>query len=68
VGHNNGGGEIMKTFEAWIIHKQYFKVEVEAEDWESAREDLFQMELPKRKPDDLDFEIYDLKEKDYHAI
>jgi hypothetical protein len=52
----------MKTYTAWVIHKHYYKVEVEAGSWEEAREKTWDVDLNGKEPDDVDVEIYDVEE------
>ena len=53
----------MKKWKAWVIHKRYYKVQVEADTWEEAREKVWDVEIPNPdKPDDSDMEIYDVVE------
>jgi hypothetical protein len=52
----------MAKFKAWVIHKEYYRVEVEADNWEHAKEKLLEVDLSFRKPDDYDFDFYDLEE------
>jgi hypothetical protein len=52
----------MSKWKAWVIHKQYYKVEVDANSWEEAREKAWDVEIGDRKPDDTDMEIYDVEE------
>jgi hypothetical protein len=52
----------MKKWTGWVIKKRYYKVEVEADTWEEAREKLFDFNEDWAKPDDWDTEIYDVEE------
>ena len=52
----------MKQFSGWIIRKEYFKIEVEANSWEEAREKIYEAEI-EDEPVDIDWEIYDVEEK-----
>jgi hypothetical protein len=52
----------MKTYQGWLIHKQYFKIEVEASSLEEAREMIWEAEFNWSKPDDMGAEIYDVEE------
>jgi len=52
----------MKTWTGWVIHKQYYKVEVEADTWEEAKEKVWEVDVNGREPDDVDVEIYDVEE------
>ena len=49
----------MPKFNGWIIRKEYFKVEVEANSWEEAREKVWDVEI-EDEPVDIDWEIYDV--------
>lgn len=50
-----------KKFTGWVIRKEYFKVEVEADTWEEAREKVYEAEISD-EPVDIDWEIYDVEE------
>jgi hypothetical protein len=52
----------MKTWTAWAIHKQYYKIEVEADSWEEAKDKVWDVDLNGKEPDDVDVEIYDVAE------
>jgi len=52
----------MGKYKAWVIHKQYYKVEVEADSWEEAKDLVWDVDVSGRKPDDYDTEIYDVEE------
>ena len=52
----------MKKYTAWVIRKQYFKVEVEANFWEEARDKALFHEVDIQNPDDVDWDIYDVEE------
>jgi len=52
----------MKKWEAWVIRKQYFKVQVEADTWEDARDLALEAEVNIEEPDDIDWDIYDIEE------
>ena len=52
----------MAKYQGWIIHKQYFKVELEANSWEEARDKIWDVEVDFNNPDDVDSEIYDIEE------
>ena len=53
----------MKTYTGWIIRKEYFKVEVEADSWEEAKDKIWDAEI-EDEPVDIDWEIYDINEKE----
>ena len=52
----------MAKYQGWLIHKQYFKVEVEAESWSDAKDLMWDIEPNWSKPDDMDNEIVDVEE------
>ena len=52
----------MGKWKGWVIHKRYYKVEVEANSWEEAREKLWDVDVNADNPDDTDMEIYDVEE------
>lgn len=52
----------MKKWKAWLIHKDYYKVEVEANTWEEAKDAVWGVDVNGREPDDVDVEIYDVVE------
>jgi hypothetical protein len=51
-----------KKWEGWVIRKQYFKVQVEADTWEDARDAALEAEVNTEEPDDIDWEVYDIEE------
>jgi hypothetical protein len=53
----------MAKYTAWVIRKQYFKVEVEADSWEEARDNALGVDVNIDEPDDIDWDIYDVEEK-----
>jgi hypothetical protein len=53
----------MAKYTAWVIRKQYFKVEVEADSWEEARDNALSVDVNIDEPDDIDWDIYDVEEK-----
>ena len=52
----------MAKYQGWVIKKQYYKVEVEADSWEEARKQMWDFDANWAKPDDFDTEIYDVEE------
>ena len=52
----------MAKWKAWIVRKQYFKVEVDADDYETAQDLALSTEVNPDAPDDIDWDIYDLIE------
>lgn len=52
----------MSKWKAWIVRKQYFKVQVEADDYETAQQLALDAEVDHHNPDDVDWDIYDLME------
>ena len=52
----------MTKFIGWVVEKQYYKVEVEADSWLDAKEELCSFNSNWAKPDGCDTEIYDLEE------
>jgi len=52
----------MKKWAGVVIKKRYYKVEVEANSWEEAKDKLWDFEENWAKPDDWDTEIYDIEE------
>ena len=52
----------MPKYKAWVIYKQYYKVEVDADSWEEARDQVGDIEVDIDNPDEYDVEIYDLTE------
>ena len=53
----------MSKWQGWVIRKQYFKVEVDADSWEEARDRMLDSEVDIDNPDDIDWDIYDVEEK-----
>jgi hypothetical protein len=51
-----------KKWEGWVIRKQYFKVQVEADTWEDACDAALETEVNTEEPDDIDWDIYDIEE------
>lgn len=51
----------MKKWTAVIIRKEYFRIEVEADTWEEAKDLAWDSEI-EDEPVDIDWEIYDLEE------
>jgi hypothetical protein len=52
----------MKKWTGWVIRKEYFKVEVEADTWEEARDTALETEVNIEEPDEIDWEVYDIEE------
>lgn len=52
----------MTKYTGWVIKKQYYKVEVEANSWEEAKDQLWDFNPEGETPDDYDTDIYDLEE------
>ena len=52
----------MATWNAWLVRKQYFKVQVEAEDFKSAQREVLSADVDTEQPDNIDWDIYDLEE------
>lgn len=51
----------MSKWEGWVIRKEYFKVQVEANSWEEAKDKMWEVEI-EDEPVDIDWEIYDIEE------
>jgi len=51
----------MKKWTGWLIKKEYFKIEVEADTWEEAKDLVEEAEI-EDEPVDIDWEIYDVVE------
>ncbi len=51
----------MKKWSGYVIRKEYFKVEVEADTWEEAKDKAWDFEVTD-EPVDIDWEIYDIEE------
>jgi hypothetical protein len=51
----------MKKWQGWVVRKEYFRVEVEADTWEEAKDSAWEFEVVD-DPVDIDWEIYDLTE------
>jgi hypothetical protein len=52
----------MPKYQGYLIRKEYFKVEVEANSWEEAKDQALESEI-EDEPFDIDWDIYDLEEK-----
>jgi hypothetical protein len=55
---------MMKKWTGWLVRKQYFKVEVEADTWEEAKDLVGDAEVDTDEPDDVDWDIYDVEEEE----
>jgi hypothetical protein len=53
----------MATYTAWVIRKQYFEVEVEADSWDQARDLALDQEVDTDNPDNVDWDIYNCELK-----
>ena len=51
----------MPKYQGYVIRKEYFKVEVNADNWADARDQAWDFET-QDEPVDIDWEIYDLVE------
>jgi hypothetical protein len=51
----------MKKWTGWLIRKEYFKIEVEADTWEEAKDLVGEAEI-EDEPVDIDWEVYDVEE------
>jgi hypothetical protein len=51
----------MKKWTGWLIRKEYFKIEVEADTWEEAKDLVGEAEI-EDEPVDIDWEVYDVVE------
>jgi len=53
----------MKTYRGWIVQKHYYKVEVEAEDWLTAKDKIENMNVSELVQDGAtEFDSYDIEE------
>ena len=52
----------MKKWTGVVIRKEYFRIEVEADTWEEAKDKLWDAEI-EDEPVDIDWEIYDIEEQ-----
>lgn len=52
----------MPKYQGYLIRKEYFKVEVEADSWEDARDTALDVEIGLDEPVDIDWDVYDLEE------
>lgn len=48
-------------YQGYVIRKEYFKVEVEADNWAEAKDKMWDIEITD-EPVDIDWEIYDVEE------
>jgi hypothetical protein len=53
---------MMKKWTGWVIRKQYFKVQVEADNYEEAEDAMLSTEVNIEEPDETDWEVYDIEE------
>jgi len=51
----------MPKYQGYVIRKEYFSIEVEADSWEEAKDKAWDFEV-EDEPVDIDWEIYDLVE------
>ena len=51
----------MKKFSGWVIKKEYFQIEIDADTWEEAKEKAWDSEIDS-EPAEIDWEIYDIQE------
>lgn len=51
----------MPKYQGYVIRKEYFKVEVDADDLDDAEDKIMDVEITS-KPVDMDWDIYDIKE------
>jgi hypothetical protein len=51
----------MPKYQGYVIRKEYFKVEVNADNWSDAKDQALDFEV-QDEPVDIDWEIYDLVE------
>lgn len=51
----------MSKWEGWVIRKEYFKVQVDADSWQEAKDKMWEAEI-EDEPVDIDWEIYDIEE------
>jgi hypothetical protein len=54
--------KMSKKWEGWVIRKQYFKVQVEADTWEDAQDVMLSTEVNIEEPDEIDWDVYDIEE------
>jgi hypothetical protein len=54
----------MAIYTAWVVRKQYFQVEIEADSWEDATLNALNQEVDISNPDNVDWDIYDLELKE----
>lgn len=52
----------MAKWNATVVYKQYFEVEIEADTWEQAKDSIPYENLSYHKPIDAEWDIYDLNE------
>lgn len=53
----------MNKWKGWIIKKQYYKVEVEADTWSEAKDKIGEVDINDLAQDGAtEFDIYDLEE------
>ena len=52
----------MKKWTGVIIRKEYFRIEVEADTREEAKDKMWEVEI-EDEPVDIDWEIYDIQEE-----
>lgn len=51
----------MKKWTGVVVRKEYFRIEVEADTWEEAKDKLWDAEI-EDEPVDIDWDIYDVEE------
>jgi hypothetical protein len=51
----------MPKYQGYVIRKEYFKVQFDADNLDDARDKIMEVELTS-KPIDMDWDFYDIKE------
>ena len=63
---NSYGGLKTPKYSGWIVEKKYFKVEVEADNWLQAKENIWHCDL--EDVFDTQWDLYDLEEVEEDGI
>ena len=51
----------MNKYQGYVIQKFYYKVEVESDSWEEARDKILDADISGQEPVDIDWDIYDVE-------
>lgn len=52
----------MAKYQGYVIRKEYYLVQVEADNEEDAQDLILDFDVSEKEPDDIDWDIYDVEE------